>query len=158
MIALCVLLGIIAAVALAIWGVDYYHYLTNRYCRYHIGKWPDTKAWQQAVICRAIRWTVKTPTVKFTDNNRYLLIDMLQGRYRNNTIQSWQTASLLLGLEHIGTSQCKDAIQKAIDRLLDENGMFRTKPTNIDCGMLAYSLLKSSNSERIRPAMDFAAS
>lgn len=157
MIALCVLLGIIAAVALAIWGVDYYHYLTNRYCRYHIGKWPDTKAWQQAVICRAIRWTVKTPTVKFTDNNRYLLIDMLQGRYRNNTIQSWQTASLLLGLEHIGTSQCKDAIQKAIDRLLDENGMFRTKPTNIDCGMLAYSLLKSSNSERIRPAMDFAA-
>lgn len=35
--------------------------------------------------------------------------------------------------------------------------MFRTTPTNVDCGMLAYSLLKSTDAERIRPAMDFAA-
>ena len=98
MTALWILLGIIAAAALVIWSVDFYHYLVNRYCRYHIGRWPDTQAWQQAVIHRAIRWTVKTPTVKITDNNRYLLLDMLQGRHRSNTIQSWQTASLLLGL------------------------------------------------------------
>lgn len=157
MTALWILFGIIAAAALVIWGVDFYHYLLNRYCRYHIGRWPDTQAWQQAVIHRAIRWTVKTPTVKITDNNRYLLLDMLQGRHRSNTIQSWQTASLLLGLEHIGTSQCKEAVQKAIAKLLDKQGMFRVKPTNVDCGMLAYSLLKSSDAEQIRPAMDFAA-
>lgn len=157
MIVLCILLGIIAVAALVIWGVDFYHYLVNRYCRYHIGRWPDTQAWQQAVIHRAIRWTVKTPTVKITDNNRYLLLDMLQGRYRSSTIQSWQTASLFLGLEHIGTPQCKVAVQKAASKLLDKQGMFRVKPTNVDCGMLAYSLLKSTDAGRIRPAMDFAA-
>ena len=157
MIILFILLVVIAAAALAIWIVDFYHYILNRYCRYHIGRWPDVEAWQKAVIHRAIRWTIKTPTVKITDNNRYLLLDMLQGKYRSNTIQSWQTASLLLGLEQIGTTQCKDAVQKAIDKLLDKNGMFRTAPTNVDCGMLAYSILKASDTEQIRPAMDFAA-
>lgn len=158
MTALWILLGIIAGAALVIWGVDFYHYLVNRYCRYHIGRWPDTQAWQQAVTRRAIRWTVKTPTVKITDNNRYLLLDMLQGRYRSNTIQSWQTASLLLGLEHIGTPPCRDAVQRAAGKLLDKQGMFRVAPTNVDCGMLAYSLLKSTTDPaRIRPAMDFAA-
>lgn len=157
MTVLWILLGIIAVTALVFWSVDFYHYLVDRYCRYHIGRWPDMQTWQQAVTCRAVRWTIKTPTVKITDNNRYLLLDMLQGRYRSNTIQSWQTASLLLGLEHIGTSQCKDAVQKAVGKLLDKQGMFRIKPTNVDCGMLAYSLLKSADAERIRPAMDFAA-
>lgn len=157
MTALWILLGIIAGAALVIWGVDFYQYLVNRYCRYHIGRWPDTQAWHQAVTRRAIHWTVKTPTVKITDNNRYLLLDMLQGRYRSNTIQSWQTASLILGLEHIGTPLCKDAVQKAAGKLLDKQGMFQVKPTNVDCGMLAYSLLKSTDAERIRPAMDFAA-
>lgn len=104
MTVLGILLAVITAVvALVIWGVDFYHYLLNRYCHYHIGRWTDKQAWQQAVTRLAIRWTVKTPTVKITDNNRYLLLDMLQGRYRSNTIQSWQAASLLLGLEHIGT-------------------------------------------------------
>ena len=157
MTAFGILLGIISAAALVIWGVDFYHYLVNRYCRYHIGRWPDTQAWQQAVIHRAIRWTNKTPTVKITDNNRYLLLDMLQGRYRSDTIQSWQTAGLLLGLDHIGTAQCRDAVEKSVDRLLDGNGMFRTRPTNVDCGMLAYSLLKSADAGRVRPAADYAA-
>ena len=157
MIALYVILSMIAVVALLIWGIDFYHYMVNRYCRYHIGRWPGNQKWQQAVTNRAIRWTSRTPTVKITDNNRYLLLDMLQGRYRSNTIQSWQTASLLLGLKHIGTSKCQDAVQRTTDSLLDEHGMFRIKPTNIDCGMLAYSLLKSSDPKQIRPAMDFAA-
>lgn len=154
---LLILLGLIALTALVIWGVDFYHYMVDRYCRFHIGRWPDTQAWQQAVTHRAIRWTVRTPTVKITDNNRYLLLDMLQGRYRSNTIQSWQTGSLLLGLGHIGTPQCKEAVQKAVDKLLDQNGMFRTQPTNVDCGLLTYSLLKSADADRVRPAADFAA-
>lgn len=157
MIVLWIFLGIIAAAALVIWCVDLYHYILHRYCRYHIGRWPDIETWQRAVIHRAICWTIKTPTVKITDNNRYLLLDMLQGKYRSNTIQSWQTASLLLGLEQIGTAQCKEAVKKAIDKLLDKNGMFKTAPTNVDCGMLAYSILKVSDPEQIRPAMDFAA-
>ena len=157
MTVLWILLALAAGAALVIWGVDLYHYLLNRYCRYHIGRWPDAGAWRKAVIRRAIRWTVKTPVVKITDNNRYLLLDMLQGRYRSNTIQSWQTAGLLLGLQSAGNAEADAAVQKALDTLLDGRGMFRTKPTNVDCGMLAYSMLKTCDPEKIRPAMDFAA-
>ena len=154
---LLVLLGILGAAALIIWSVDYYHYLVERYCRYHIGRWPDIPKWKQAVEKKAIAWSVKAPTVKITDNNRYLLLDMLRGNYRSNTIQSWQTAGLLLGLDNLGTSQGKEAVERAAARLLDDRGMFKTKPTNVDCGMLAYSLLKTGDTEHIRPAMDFAA-
>ena len=149
--------GLISAAAIAIWAVDFYHYLVERYCRYHIGRWPNIRVWKQAVEKRAITWLVKAPTVKITDNNRYLLLDMLQGNYRSQTIQSWQTASLLLGLKHIGSPVGETAIQRAVDHLLDGQGMFRRRPTNVDCGMLAYSLLKTGDPERIRPAMDFAA-
>lgn len=157
MIVLWSLLAVIAAAALIIWGVDFVHYLLDRYCRYHIGRWPDMDAWRKAVIRCAVRWTVKTPVVKITDNNRYLLLDMLQGRYRSNTIQSWQTAGLLLGLQSTGEKEAEAAVKSTVDKLLDDSGMFRTKPTNVDCGMLAYSLLKTCDPEKIRPAMDFAA-
>ena len=152
-----ILLGILGAAALVIWAVDYYHYLVERYCRYHIGRWPDNDKWRQAVEKKAIAWSAKAPTVKITDNNRYLLLDMLRGNYRSNTIQSWQTAGILLGLYHLGTAEGKAAVEKAGVRLLNGAGMFRTLPTNVDCGMLAYSLLKTGDPEQVRPAMDFAA-
>lgn len=149
--------GVIAIAALILWSVDFYHYLLNRFCRYHIGRWPNADAWNCAITKRALQWTVKTPTVKITDNNRYLLLDMIQGRYRSHTIQSWQAASLLLGLAHCGTSDCLDAAKRAAEKLLNTDGMFRIPPVNVDCGMLSYSLMKLLDAEQIRPAMDFAA-
>lgn len=145
-----------AACTLLLFGVDACFYLKNRYGRFHIGRWPDEKKWQNAVVNCAVRWTRKTPVVKKTDNSRYMLFDVLQGEYKSSTIQSWQTGSLILGLACQGDTECALA-KAAAEKIVDSNGSFATKPTNVDCGLLSYALLEVLPSEQIRPAMDFAA-
>lgn len=145
-----------AACTLLLFGVDACFYLKNRYGRFHIGRWPDEKKWRNAVVNCAVRWTRKTPVVKKTDNSRYMLFDVLQGEYKSSTIQSWQTGSLILGLACQGDTECASA-KAAAEKIVDSNGSFATKPTNVDCGLLSYALLEVLPSEQIRPAMDFAA-
>ena len=153
---LLIVLGIITLTATLIWGVDYWHYLVERYCRFHIGRWSDTQKWENAVIKKAIRWSIKTPTVKITDNNRYLLLDMMQGKYRSKTIQSWQTGAIILGLSNINTMECSTAVQNALNHLIGDEGSFIQEPTNVDCGLLAYAILKTSDPQKVKPAMDYA--
>ena len=66
--------------------------------RIHIGRWNDRSVWLEAVLNRSQKWLYHSPTVKLTDNNSFILWDILQGRYRHSTIQSWQDAGLLFGL------------------------------------------------------------
>lgn len=153
---LLIVLGVITVTATVIWGVDYWHYLVDCCCRFHIGKWSDLKKWENAVIKKAIRWSIKTPTVKITDNNRYLLLDMIQGKYRSHTIQSWQTGAIILGLSNINTQKCNTAVQNACSRFIAKGGGFIQKPTNVDCGLLAYAILKTSNPQQVKQAMDYA--
>ena len=54
-----------------------------------------------------MRWLIRTPTVRLTDQTRLLWLDMLRGEYRRAAIQHWQEAALVLGLAElagIGTS------------------------------------------------------
>lgn len=157
MIYAVIILGMIALIAVSMWSIDFYHYLTQRYSRYHIGKWSDDDKWKKAILHKALSWTRKTPTVKVTDNNRYLLLDVLQGKYRSNTIQSWQIGALLLGLSHMKTPECNAEVKKAIETIIDRKGMFVRKPTNVDCGLLSYAILKNSDPQLVKPAMDYAA-
>ena len=46
----------------------------------------------------ALKWLKHTPTVKITDNSRYMLLDFVCGKYKSQSIQSWQKAALILGL------------------------------------------------------------
>lgn len=146
-----------AACTLILFGVDACFYLKDRYGRFHIGRWSNQQEWQNAIVKCAIRWTKKTPVVKKTDNSRYMLLDILQGEYESNTIQSWQIGSLVLGLVRNGDAKSQTAAKEAAEKTVDRNGNFITKPTNVDCGLLSYALLEVLPSEQIRPAMDFAA-
>lgn len=92
-----VLISVALALCLVNYGIDYFFYLKNKYCRFHIGRWQQDE-WEKAVEKRAVKWLKKTPTVKITDNSRYMLLDFLNGKYRSKTIQSWQKAALILGL------------------------------------------------------------
>lgn len=143
-------LGIVV-IAIVIFGVDFVLFLKNRYCRYHIGRWKSDTGWLDAVYKRAIRWSRRSPTVKISDNSRYVLIDILQGKYRSTTIQSWQNASILLGiLEYDAQIGKKIALS-----YLDKNGHWKKVPTHVDAGMLAYSILKSVDDHAfVKPAMD----
>ncbi len=138
------------------YGVDFFFYLKNKYCRYHIGRWKQ-KNWEQAVEKKAIKWLRKTPTVKITDNSRYMLLDFLNGKYRSNTIQSWQKAALILGLLESKSISSRNAARKAAEDMIDSTGNWKEPPVAVDCGMLSYAILKAiSDPRKIKPAMDYS--
>ena len=138
------------------YGIDFVFYLKNRYCRFHIGRW-DMPAWDAAIEITARRWVKHTPTVKITDNSRYMLLDFIQGKYRSGSIQSWQKAALILGLLESGDEQSRTAAKHAAMKLLDESGMWKKKPVAVDCGMLSFAVLRAAKDpETVRPAMDFS--
>lgn len=149
-----VVLSVLLALCLVNYAVDFAFYLKNRYCRFHIGR-RNEDAWRTAVLRRAVSWLKRTPTVKITDNSRYMLLDMFTGKYRSGTIQSWQKAALILGvLDFGGASEIAVARAVALN-LLDPNGRWKNKPEAVDCGMLACSVMASTDdAERIRPAME----
>ena len=152
-----IIVFIFLILSIIIFGVDFYFYMLNRYCRYHIGRWNNYDEWLSNVKNISIKWTRKTPVVKMTDNNRWMVIDMINGKYKNNNIQSWQLGGLLLGLCECNDKEAKEAINKLIIKLIDKDGNWVTKPTNVDCGLLSYAILKNSKDyKKIKPAMDYS--
>lgn len=118
-------------IALAFLLVDTWINLSEWLCRIHIGRWSDQKQWQQAVEKRAWLWIRKSPSVRTSNNTRLLLWDMLTGKYRNETVQSWQDAGLLLGL---GEEACCQ--YTAIHPYLFKDGF------DADHALLAFALAK----------------
>ena len=151
MITAVVILSILVLIALLLWGVDFVHFVSSRLARYHIGRWTDEAEWQAAVIKRAAAWTKKTPTVKITDNSRYVLLDVLNGTYRSAAIQSWQNAALILGLR----DRAPDAALKSALGYLNADGSWKTVPSTVDSAMLSYAILSTvPDPSSVRSAMD----
>ena len=151
-----VLIIVIVLLCLVNYGIDYFFYLKNKYCRFHIGHW-NRNDWEQAIEKRAIKWLRRTPTVKITDNSRYMLLDFLNGKYKSNTIQSWQKAALILGLLENESKEVQKVARKTAESLIDVTGNWKKKPVAVDCGMLSYAILKAvSDPLKIKPAMDYS--
>lgn len=126
-----ILLYLILIIVFAFLSVDFYINLNEWQNRIHIGRWLDRQQWQQAVEKKAWLWVEKSPSVRTSNNTRLLLWDMLTGKYRNRTVQSWQDAGLLLGL---GENACREYIAKRPDLF---NNDFET-----DQALLAFVLAK----------------
>ena len=121
--------------------------------RIHIGRWNDRSVWLEAVLNRSQKWLYHSPTVKLTDNNSLILWDILQGRYRHSTIQSWQDAGLLFGLL---SSKKEKQVNTWINVKLDDKGQWREKPQHIDATLLAYVILQATDKpNQVKPAMDY---
>lgn len=118
-------------------GFDLILFFYEWQARIHIGRWNDRLEWQKAIEARARKWLNRPPTVKLTDNNYWVLYDILRGKYRNRTIQSWQTAGLLMAFGKVEATQC--AIQK-IDVVTSN---WKKDPTHVDEALLAYVLKKN---------------
>lgn len=144
------ILCLIGCIAIILFGIDFYFYLVRRFCRFHIGRFASQEDWENKVIYRGSKWLKHTPTVKITDSSRYMLIDMVTGKYRSHTIQSWQKGSLILGLQNIKSNEVKIIINTYIN----SDGSYKIKPTNVDCGLLSYAILKNSNPQKVKKAMD----
>lgn len=150
-----IMLLIILCICLINYGIDYIFYMKDRYCRYHIGKWRMDE-WTKAVEKMAFRWSKKPPTVRMTDNNRYILLDMVNGKYKSATIQSWQKAALILGLCESANVESRNRARESIEACFDNTGMWKEKPTRVDGGLLSYAALRTVDDPlRIRLAMDY---
>lgn len=101
--------------------------------RIHIGRWPDLLVWKNAVQKCAIRWIINSPVVPAKDQDRLLLWDRINSNFENNTIQSWQSAGIILGLSSSNYIFDKKSIDCLINRYASNK--------NVDKGLLAYSLL-----------------
>ena len=135
--------------------VDFCFYLKNRYCRFHIGRYKNQEQWHKRVEKKAVKWLKMTPTVKITDNSRYMLLDFISGKYRSRTIQSWQKAALILGLIYSNNKMYRKRAKETALDLINDRGGWKDKPLAVDCGMLSFAILKSvSNPAMVKPAMD----
>ena len=152
---LTIVFVVLFGVCLINYSIDFAFYLINRYCRFHIGRWKFNK-WKLAIEKKAQKWLKITPTVKITDNSRYILLDILKGNYRSRNIQSWQKAALLLGLNNGLLDKSKFLAQAEVIKLLDSKGEWRHKPNSVDCGMLSYAIMNvAKDLNFIKPAMDY---
>ena len=81
-------------------GVDFYIHFMEWQSKIHIGRWKERESWQKALVKKARLWLENPPTIRKTHQERLFLIDMVKGDYKSATIQTWQYAGLLLGLEN----------------------------------------------------------
>lgn len=139
------ILAIIGFISLLFLSVDFFLFFNEWQQRIHIGRWQDRKSWQQAVEKKAKKWLYHSPTVQITDQNRLIVWDIIRGNYRSNTIQSWQDAGLLLGLDK----------EDATSYLKYHPQLFTSPTLELDQALLAYALkkqgvLSTDKKEKIR--------
>lgn len=141
-----IFLSVIIILLLILYGVDFAFYLKSRFCRFHIGR-IEEESWREAVLNIAEKWVKRTPVVKKTDNSRFVLLDMINGEYKDSSIQAFQIASLLLGVIEATEN---DYTEKYI-----KNGNWIKLSKQPDSAMLAYVLLKTTKNEQLlEHAMD----
>lgn len=128
--------------------------------RIKIGRYPNQESWKQKVAERSKKWLFTTPTIKLTDNNRLIIIDIIKGNYKRNAIQYWQEAALLLGLieEYKATKSeaTKVIISTYLDSKLNADGTWKNQPNQIDGVILGYAILSVPfiDANKYKPAFD----
>ena len=96
---------ILLAIVVAFLSVDVFIGINEWQSRIYIGRWNDRIQWQKAIEKKAEDWLKNVPTVRMTSQNRLLLLDVLNGKYSNKAIQTWQIAGLLLGLDRLSAEK-----------------------------------------------------
>jgi unsaturated rhamnogalacturonyl hydrolase len=146
---------------LLVFVIDFYPQLNTWQSRISIGRFSTDAVWKEKVKTISIQWLKKTPTIKVTDNNRLIIIDILKGNYKRNSIQSWQEAALLLGLNESKKNAPDEKVSKSISEFvsskLTSDGHWMVNPTEVDAVILGYAFLKLDDFDALkyRPAFDF---
>ena len=152
-----ILIGIIITIILIVVLIDIIPIMCRWISRIHIGKYSDEKVWKQALISKSIKWLNNTPKIKVTDNTRLTVIDRLKGNYTKSTIQHWQQAALILGLNECGDN--REEINKAINQYLnahfDSNGQWKEKPQFVDGAILSYAIMTLDKENKYKLSFDY---
>lgn len=134
-ITICVfcLIGIIS---LIFFLFDWIKEFTVWQSRIGIGKFSNTNDWKNSITERGIKWLKHSPNIPKNDNKRLVLWDIIKGEHKNSSIQSWQTAGLLLGMNSTNHRIEKEDILKIINTY--------NNTSNIDRALLAYALIQTN--------------
>lgn len=151
---------LLIALVILVLLIDWMPQFNTWQSRIKIGRVTDTKQWQASVTQKSLQWLKKTPTIKLTDNSRLIIIDILRGNYKRESIQYWQEAALVLGL----TAQYAQAKQENIKQQIDAYVNRKIKPdghwvhpiTESDGVILGYALIQTPwlNHQQLKPAYD----
>lgn len=154
-----ILFLLLSVLLIVVFLVDFIPQFYTWQSRIHIGRWKNQEDWHAKLISKSRKWLKKTPTIKLTDNNRLIIIDILKGNYKRDAIQHWQEAALILGLTNHYYTTSDGESKKAIDRYLQKkinNGNWNLTPTEIDGVILSYAFLNINwiDHQVYKPAYD----
>ena len=130
---LLIIVSALLLVCLFFFGVDACVNIYEWQARIHIGRWNGRTEWQNAIEKKAKEWLRHAPTVRQTAQDRLILWDIIRGKYRNSTIQTWQDAGLILGLGE----------QDAMDYVKTHKDVFEKEEILPEDLLLAYVLKKN---------------
>ena len=153
-----ILLTIVIIILILTIGFDLFLYYKSVFFRIKIGRWTNQNHWLKSITAVNLKWLKNTPTVKLTDSERYVILDIYKGKYRKKSIQSWQEAGVLLGAISTlnQTSETTSQIQAFIDDKVDTSkGTWRQVPEYVDGVILAYALAKQTEDlNNLKPLFD----
>ena len=125
MIAYVSILSVLLLLVLAVVCVDAWRFLGTLAGRFHIGRWQDRRAWQEALARTAAAWTRRMPAVPKRDQGRRILWEMARGTYADAAIQGWQAAGLFLGLHVYAADRKDEALKERLRHSLEEHELVR---------------------------------
>ena len=128
--------------------------------RIKIGRYTNQKEWQKKILEKSLSWLNLMPKTKIKDENKLIVLDILNNKYTNKTLQSWQEASLLLGLNEAyqknENPKIKYEILKFVNSKIDKQGNWIVEPKEVDTALLAFAISEIPFLDReIKPALDF---
>ncbi|MFC4320709.1 glycoside hydrolase family 88 protein [Litchfieldia salsa] len=154
------LLYLILFMVLLVGYIDIFPLVNDWVQRIKIGRFKDKILWNHKISNMGIRWLLKTPKIRITDNTRLIAIDILKRNYSSRAIQDWQEAALLLGLTETfrlkNDGEIKKEILEYINLKFDRNGHWLNKPKHVDAAILAYAVMKIDfiDTEKYKCAFD----
>ena len=127
--------------------------------RIKIGRYTNQKEWQKKILEKSLSWLNVMPKTKIKDENKFIVLDILKNKYTNKTLQSWQEASLLLGLNEAyqknENPKIKYEILKFVNSKIDKQGNWIVEPKEVDTALLAFAISEIPFlSREIKPALD----
>lgn len=150
----------IIIVFLMVLAVDMILQFNTWQSRIKIGRFQNQADWGKAIEKKSRRWLKKSPTIKLTDNDRFVVIDMLRGNYRRDAIQYWQEAALILGLSAndrvAPDADIKKEIENYIKTKVNQNGQWLSPMTESDAVILGYAFIQLEwiDHNWLKPAYD----
>ena len=145
---------------LLILAIDFFPDFWIWQSRIKIGRYTNQKEWQKKILEKSLSWLNVMPKTKIKDENKLIVLDILKNKYTNKTLQSWQEASLLLGLNEAyqknENPKIKYEILKFVNSKIDKQGNWIVEPKEVDTALLAFAISEIPFLDReIKPALDF---